>query len=317
MTYPVQAPFDTSPAYSGSFIPEIWSGKLNAKFYATTVFGEIANTDWEGDISNVGDKVTINNIPTITIRDYVVGQNLTYEVPEPSIDELLVDKGKYFAFTVADVLAHQSNPDLMDTFSSDASEQMGITIDRSVLLAEFDQGAAANKGATAGVISGSYNIGTDAAPVTLSATTTLPLITNLASVLDEQNVPESDRWLVISPYMRSWLMQSDLAQAYLTGDDSSIIRTGFIGKIDRFKVYVSNQLPSAGAGLDFDGNAQCGAAARTAIMAGHKSAITFASQMTKMEDLPNPTDFGRLVRGLNIYGHNTVKSESLALALVT
>jgi len=26
---PVTAPFNTSPAYSGTFIPTIWSGKLN------------------------------------------------------------------------------------------------------------------------------------------------------------------------------------------------------------------------------------------------------------------------------------------------
>lgn len=316
MSYPVQAPFDTSPAYSGTFIPEIWSGKLNAKFYQTTVFSEIANTNWEGDISNVGDKVIINNIPTITIRDYTVGQNLTYEVPAPDTVELLVDKGKYFGFSVNDVLEHQSNPELMNMFTDDATEQMAITIDRTTLAGTFDQGAAANKGATAGAISGSYGLGTDATPITLSASNTLSLITDLASVLDEQNVPESDRWIVITPYMRSKLMQSDLAQAYLTGDDSSIIRTGFIGTIDRFKVYVSNQLPTANANEDFDGNAQASVAKRTAIMAGHTSAITFASQITKMEDLPNPTDFGRLVRGLDIYGFNVLKPEALALALV-
>ena len=34
------------PAYSGTFIPEIWSGKLVEKFYDATVFGDIANTDY-------------------------------------------------------------------------------------------------------------------------------------------------------------------------------------------------------------------------------------------------------------------------------
>ena len=34
--------FNTTPAASGTFIPQIWSGKLNVKFYATTVFGDIA-----------------------------------------------------------------------------------------------------------------------------------------------------------------------------------------------------------------------------------------------------------------------------------
>ena len=51
-------------------------------------------------------------------------------------------------------------------------------------------------------------------------------------------------------------------------------------------------------------------------MAGHKSAITFASQIAKVETLQNPNDFGQLVRGLNVYGYNTIKPESLAMALV-
>jgi len=90
--------FVTNPTYTGTFIPQIWSGKLNVKFYASTVFGEIANTAYEGDVKNLGDKVIINNIPSMTVRDYEIGQSLTYEVPNPSTVELIIDKAKYFAF---------------------------------------------------------------------------------------------------------------------------------------------------------------------------------------------------------------------------
>ena len=75
-------------AYSGTFIPALWSGKLAQKFYAATVFGEIANTDWQGDITGMGDTVIINTIPTITINNYSIGQNLAYEVPAPSTLQL-------------------------------------------------------------------------------------------------------------------------------------------------------------------------------------------------------------------------------------
>lgn len=49
-TYPIHAagPFNVSPSYSGTFIPVLWSGRLNAKFWATTTFGACANTNWEG-----------------------------------------------------------------------------------------------------------------------------------------------------------------------------------------------------------------------------------------------------------------------------
>ena len=59
-----------NPLYTQNFIPEIWSGKLIEKFYATTVLAAISNTDYEGEIKNQGDKVSIRTQPTITISDY-------------------------------------------------------------------------------------------------------------------------------------------------------------------------------------------------------------------------------------------------------
>ena len=64
-----------APPYSGTFIPEIWSGKLIEKFYASTVLAAISNTDYEGEIKNQGDKVHIRTKPTITIHDYLAGGN--------------------------------------------------------------------------------------------------------------------------------------------------------------------------------------------------------------------------------------------------
>lgn len=307
--------FTTSPTYTGTFIPTIWSGKLNVKFYATTVFGEIANTSYEGDIKSMGDKVNINNIPSITINTYTIGQTLTYEVPTPSLITLTIDQAKYFGVNVSDVLEYQSQPKLMDMFTSDAAKQMAISIDRAVLLGIYNSGHASNKGATAGAISGAFNLGTDLTPVTLSTTNIISTFTAMSSVLDEQNVPESDRWLVITPVERQLLMNSPLAQAYVTGDPSSILRNGKIGTIDRFTLYVSNLLPKAAAGQDFAAATLTSALKRHAVLAGHKTAITFASQIAKVESLQNPNDFGTLVRGLNIYGYSVVKPESLVLLL--
>lgn len=327
-TYPINSPGGTptfnSPtgaqayagtAYSGSFIPALWSGKLAQKFYAATVFGEIANTDWQGDITNMGDTVIINTIPNITINNYSIGQNLAYEIPAPSTISLTIDKGKYFGVNVNDVLELQAKPKLMDVFTNDAAMQMKIAIDTDTLKGTFNGGAATNKGATAGKISASFNLGTDNAPVTLAAANILQSITALSSVLDEANVPETDRWLIITPTERQILMQSNLAQAQFMGDPSSILRNGKIGVIDRFTVYVSNLLPRAAANQDFNGGAQAGAAKRHAIMAGHKSAITFASQIAKVESLQNPNDFGTLIRGLNVYGYKVVQTDGLALLM--
>src|SRR5215471_1508272 len=315
---PVQAPFNTSPPYSGTFIPQLWSGKLNVKFYLTTVFGEISNTSYEGEIKGMGDTITINNIPSISINDYTIGQNLNYQVPVPSKIDLNIDHAKYFGVNVSDVLEYQAKPNLMSMFTDDATKQMAIAIDRVVLLEEYNNGAAANKGATAGVISGALNLGTDTVPVDLSTTTSTILATILAmaSALDEQNVPDTERWLVIDPATRLRLMASPLQQAYLTGDDKSILRNGKLGVIDRFTIYLSNQLPFGAAGQAIGGGAQGGALKRRVLLAGHMSALTFASQITKTESLQNPNDFGQLVRGLNVFGKRMIKPEAWVMALV-
>lgn len=312
--------FNTTPAYSGTFIPTVWSSKLNVKFYANTTFGDVSNTNWEGDIKNMGDKVVINNVPTISINPYTIGQNLVYEVPTPETVELQIDKGFYFGVNVSDVLEYQAQPNLMDMFTTDAGNQLKIKVDRDCFLNTFSGAAAANVGATAGALSGQYNLGTDAAPLDYAAASSPPQILNtivaMGNILDEQNVPESDRFLVLTPYERQLLMQSPLAQAYITGDSQSILRNGKIGRIDRFDIYVSNLLPKAAATQDYWGNAAAGTAKRHVMIAGHKSAMTFASQINKVESIPNPNDFGTLVRGLMIYGRKTIKAEALTYAVV-
>jgi hypothetical protein len=322
---PVGAPFNTTPAASGTFIPTLWSSKLNAKFYAASVFGEIANTDWEGELKSMGDKIIINNMPDIIVSNYTIGANLSYQVPTPSVIELAIDRAKSFAFQVHDVLAYQAQPDLMNSFSNDASMAMKVAVDSTVWYGSFSGSDAANKGAAAGAKSGSFNMGTDTSPVVLTAANVLATLTAMSGVLDEQFVPETDRWLVIDSATRQVLMNSNLAQAQFMGDSTSMVRNGKIGIIDRFTVYVSNNLPRASAGtatpwLSGDGSESTITSTsnlkRRVLVAGHKSAISFAAQMNKVEDIPNPNDFGRYVRALQIFGFKVVKPQSLVTAVV-
>jgi len=320
--------FDTNPSYSGTFIPQLWSQKLNAKFYANTMMTEIANTDWEGEIANQGDTITIRTAPSITINDYAgAGSTLTDEVPVPITVDMQIDKGKYFSVQVNDVLAYQADMDLMNMFTEDAAKQLKIAIENEVFFSYFvtEGAAAANKGATAGAISGNYNLGTDTAPVDQATpANVLKTILRMSAALDEQNVPEDGRWLIMTPHDRQLLMQTDIAQAYFTGDQSSTIRTGKIGMLDRFTVYVSNLLPKgqagkalvAGLSATSGGASVSNAKARRMMVAGTSHACSFASQISKTEQLRNQTDFGDKVRGLAVYGRKVLKNEALCTALV-
>ncbi len=320
--------FDTNPTYSGSFIPQLWSNKLNAKFFANTMMTDIANTSWEGEIKNQGDSIRIRTAPSITINDYAgAGTTLSSEVPVPIFQDLQINKGKYFSVQVNDVLAHQADMDLMNMFTDDAAKQLKIAIENECFFQWFvtEGAAAANKGASAGAISASYGLGTDTVPVNQATSgEMLKMILRMSAALDEQNVPEEGRWLIMSPHDRHILMQSDIAQAYFTGDQSSIVRTGKIGMLDRFTVYVSNLLPKgttskatvAGLTATSAGATLSNAKPRRMMVAGTSDAVSFASQITKTEPLRNQTDFGDIVRGLSVYGRKVVKPEALVTALI-
>lgn len=296
----------TTNSYGANFVPEIWSGKLQIKFYKSTVLSEITNNDWEGEIKNSGDKVNIRTIPTITISDYTKGMSLTSQVPISTPITLTIDYGKYFQVVVDDVDAAQADVKLMDMFTSDAAQQMKIGIDTAVLSAiagASPTSAAANQGATAGAISAGINLGTTGAPITLSKSTVLDTILNMGQALDEQNVPEDGRFVVIPAWMSAMIKGSDLKQAYLTGDDTSPLRNGKIGMIDRFTVYTSNNLYNASS--------------KWTLLAGTKDAVSFASQITNVETLRSTATFGNIMRGLNVFGFKTVKPEALVTAIVT
>ena len=326
--FPTTGDFTTNPTYSGGFIPQLWSNKLNAKFYANTMLSEVSNTDWEGEIKNQGDTIRIRTAPSITINDYAgAGSTISSEVPAPIYTDMQINKGKYFSVQTNDVLAHQSDIDLMNTFTDDAAKQLKIAIENEAFFNWFvtEGAAAANKGATAGAISASYNLGTDTAPVVeTTAENVLNAILAMSATMDEQNIPEDGRWLVISPKDRNILMQSNIAQAYFTGDQSSTIRTGKIGQLDRMTVYVSNLLPKGNAGKALvagltdptTGATATGAKKRRMMVAGTKASCSFASPITKTEPLRNQTDFGDIVRGLSVYGRKVVKPEALVTALV-
>lgn len=306
--------YSTVNGAGAKFIPEIWSGKLQVKFYKSTVLAEITNNDWEGEIKGSGDKVHIRSIPTITIRDYTKGLNLTNEVPQSTPIELTIDKGKYFSVVVDDVDEVQADVRLMDMFTNDAAEQMKIAIDGDVLNNVAASAAAANKGATAGVISANINLGAAGAPRAVTSANVLDAILDAGQVLDEQNVPEDGRWLVVSPWFSSLIKRSELRQAYLTGDDTTPLRNGKIGMIDRFTLYVSNNVTKVtDLGSDNAVGGSAGAADQDAwhFLAGTRDAISFASQITNVETLRAQQTFGNIVRGLNVYGFKVVKPEAL------
>jgi len=276
--------FSTGATSEVNFIPEVFSKLLQAKFYSKSILPEISNTDYEGEISGQGDKIVVRTVPAVTINDYT-GAITTQELTTAKV-EMLIDKAKYYSFKVDDVLAAQADINMLEGASSDASEGMRIAVETDVLAA---------------AVTGATTIGSQ---TTITAANILENILVLAKTLDELNIPEEGRFIVLSPEFISMLKQSELRQAYLTGDATSPLRNGLVGMVDRFKVFQSNMVYTPGSGAD---------SGYTHVLAGHPKAISFASQFTNTETVRMESTFGDQVRGLKVFGSKVITPDALCV----
>lgn len=268
------------------------------------------NTVYEGDISDKGDKVVIRTRPDVTIYDYVKGMDLSKvrQTPELANVELTIDYAKGYSVMIDDIDKIQNDINAMDEWAMDGSEQLGIAIDRTILrgpssepstdgLAKYAHSK--NCGATAGAITAGYNLGTSSSPIKLTRSNILNMIAVADAVLTEQNVPETDRWMIIPAWAKMLINTSDLRSALFTGDQSNkVLRNGRMGMISNFTLYASNNL---------------GVSSTTywQIPFGHKSALCFASQLVKNRILELQNTWGTAMEGLHVFGYKVLKPESL------
>lgn len=287
-------------AKSSSYIPTLYALKLVIAFYAATVFGAIANTEYEGEITKYGDKVIIRTLPDAVIQDYVPGQDIDYQVPASTPVELNIDKGKYWALALDVIEEKQMDLDYAEKWATHFSEQLKNHIDADVLSTIYAEVHSKNAGATAGAVSGAIDLGAAGAPESVTKDTAIEMILRCGQALDEQNVPDEGRWIVLPSWFIQKLKLSDIKDASITGDGKSVLRNGRVGMIDRFEIFRSNNVPSV---------VDTTACWHTPF--GHKSALTFASQIVKKEQLPNPKSFGSLIRMLQVYGYKVVKPEGV------
>jgi hypothetical protein len=139
----------------------------------------------------------------------------------------------------------------------------------------------------------------------------IDVLMRMGQVLDEQNIPEVGRWVVMPAWAGRMIKQSELRQAYLSGDGVSMLRNGRLGMVDRFTIYISNLLPTNSTdSTNFNSG-------EWPIYAGHAHGLTFASQISKVETLRSELTFGQILRGLQVYGYQVVDGKALVQAQVS
>lgn len=277
-----------STGYS-AFIPQIWSKKLSNMLEKNCVMMQCVNRNWEGEISQQGDKVKIITPADVSVST-LTGDNITYSSLNPSSKELVIDQRKFFAFKIDDVAKAQTNTDIMEAHLNSAKKAIEVVQDSYLLSLHAD-------------VPSANIVGSTSDPVTLSKSTIYENFVNLALKLKNADAVRAGvrPWVVINPTIESYLLQSsEFINAYNVADTT--LREGAIGRIAGMDVLVSTNLTEVND--------------MYYVLAGTNEAITFASQLAKIESLRDKDTFSDLVRGLYLYGAKTVQPNALAKMIV-
>lgn len=210
------------------FIPEVWAASILGVLEKSLVFGAngVANRDYEGEITAFGDTVHITSVADPTISDYTKDTNLSDPQALTDSEQLLViDQAKSFNFQIDDIDKAQvrNNGGLMDEATKRAA--FGLRDKADQLIASRIAGSAGN---AIGVVDG-----------TTAANVYDKLLVPASVALDEANVPEEMRWIVVSPSAYGKL-QLDSRFIKQNESGTNALHTGRVGEAAGFQIYKSN-----------------------------------------------------------------------------
>ena len=293
------------------FLPKVYSKQVLNFFRKASVAEAITNTDYAGEISNFGDTVRIIKEPSITVYQYERGQDVTATKLTDAEVSLTVDTANAFKFIVDDIETNMSHVNWRDVATSSAAYALRDAFDEGVIATMFSGVASSSPNH----ILGSDNA-TDLASGTFDGTGNLDIgfgsnehdpidvLSHMARLLDEQNIPEEGRWFLANPEFYEVLVQSSsklLSVDYNAGQGA--IRNGLVssGKLRGFNMYKTNNIAST-----TNAAGKC--------IAGHISSTATAQTITSTEVIRDPDSFGDIVRGLHVYGSKVLRDGALVSA---
>jgi len=269
-----------------NFKAEIWSKKLNAGLDKTCVMLQCVNRDYQADADKGTSKIHIITPLEVTTGAYN-GSIDAYGAAPSAKSTLELNQSIYFGFSVPDIDAAQSNVSIMDAIVDKAKSAVEKAIDVKI-FSEYANAAPSNVS------------GAEANRVSLSPESIYAQFVSLAKTLKNSGAinAKTQGWVVIHPDIEEVLL---LCSEFTTVANlgSTTVTSGSIGKIAGLEVFVSSNV-----GKEADGYT---------ILAGTKNAVTYASQITKIETLRAQNAFESIVRGLYTFGTLTLNPEALAV----
>jgi len=331
--------------------PVIYSKQAQIALRKSAVTNAITNNSYFGEIANQGDVVRIQKEPDVTVNALERHTAIAVEKLANEDFSLTIDKANYFAFKMDDIEDQFANVDYVSLAADRAAYKMADAMDADVLSylsghttagafitttsgdAQHDTaGNLTGEFLTANhldatdfsslTISGSATAG-DSIPLAprlpgataLSATTVSPLsvVARMARQMDVANVDARGRWMVCDPVFVEMLKDEDSRLLNADFGGSGLQNGLVLNNLHGFRVYVSNNLPSAGTGAGTSGTS-AQSTNYGVIVSGQDEACASAEQINKVENYRDPDSFSDIVRGMHLYGRKILRPEALITA---
>lgn len=221
--------------YSSTFSPDVWSKNLLIKREANLVFANRVNHEYERD-AKVGKSVIIASISDLSARAKTENTAITYETVAEVPVVLVLNIWDYAAFGVEDIVNVQAHVNLRSAYEDKVAYALAKDVDVKL---------------STGVAGFSTSVGTLGTPFTDAD------LRNAVEALDNNNVPEDGRVLIMSPKEKNDKLGLEKWVSVLYRGDSTVngggvqVNQGEIGRdIYGLRPYVTTNLfkPAAGQG---------------------------------------------------------------------
>ena len=263
-----------------AFDPVRLSGEVLRELRMRLVVDNIVNRNYEGEIEGPEDTVEILELGSLTVGDYDPSSGITVQTePTAEGNQLPMEQVKYFAFIA----------DLADNAQAYATifQQEGV----SNLLREAQK-----------YVLGKYTDALAGNQITYDPANDdiEEKIADAGVKLDDEEVPEEGRWIVLPPPEVRAIGDKMSARDTPAGDDA--IRAGYQGGFRGFDVY---KAPSAHFTTTGTSPAYLHG------MYGHPIAITYADAVLNTRVQESERYFGQQVDGLHVGGAKVVRDEAV------
>ena len=320
--------FGTAAGYgnlpSGNFAPEIFSQKVLKFFRRASVVEDITNTDYAGEIENFGDTVRIIKEPVVTVSSYTRGSVVNAQDLADDQITMVVDNANAFAFKIDDIEERHSHVNFEALATSSGAFALKRKYDANVLQAISDGAGLAgadDASLSGGLTTTNSALGTASAPVNVETDDAgINLMLLMARTLDDQSVPEENRWFVAPPifYEKMFQAGNKIAEVQVTGDASSPLRNGLAipGTLAGFRCYKSTALNSTAGTDQVTLTGVATDASENIVLAGHMSSTSTASHIAKTEVVRSTESFSDVIRGLHVFGRKVLRPEAVVRGVI-